>query len=167
METLFFVFPQARGAEVARLVVDLDAAPMGFVTTNTPPSVALEDAVGGPLPIPWASAYGTPSFEYPANDRIAAFTKNLIEFNPDIPMATASASFWTYDFVYMLGEAMKKAGTVDDVAAISEAMQSTTYDGVSGMICYRNDERIPSADIGSVFVLDGEVESANTPSACN
>ena len=35
-----------------------------------------------------------------------------------------------YDHVYMLVEAMKKAGTVDDVAKVKAALMSTTYNGV-------------------------------------
>ena len=35
-----------------------------------------------------------------------------------------------YDHVYMLVEAMKKAGTVDDVAAVRKQLQSMTYDGM-------------------------------------
>jgi branched-chain amino acid transport system substrate-binding protein len=35
-----------------------------------------------------------------------------------------------YDHVFMLVEAMKKAGTVDDVAKIRAALQSMTYDGL-------------------------------------
>jgi len=163
---VFYVYPQARGAEAARITADLGAA-KGFVTTNTPASVALEEAVGGPLPIPWASAYGTPSFEYPANERIEAFTEKILAFEPKLPLDVASAVFWFYDYVAMLAEAMEQAGSVEDVPAIAEALQSITYDGVAGRICYRENERIPSADIGSVFVVDGEVESKNTPSSCD
>ncbi|MGH8764208.1 MAG: hypothetical protein ACRET8_00670, partial [Burkholderiales bacterium] len=35
-----------------------------------------------------------------------------------------------YDHVYMLVEAMKKAGTVDDVAKVKAALMSITYDGL-------------------------------------
>ena len=35
-----------------------------------------------------------------------------------------------YDHVYMLVEAMKKAGTVDDVAKVKAALMSTSYNGV-------------------------------------
>jgi branched-chain amino acid transport system substrate-binding protein len=35
-----------------------------------------------------------------------------------------------YDHVYMLVEAMKKAGTVDDVAKVKQALMSFTYNGV-------------------------------------
>ena len=35
-----------------------------------------------------------------------------------------------YDHVYMLVEAMKKAGTVDDPAAVKKQLMSMTYDGL-------------------------------------
>jgi len=35
-----------------------------------------------------------------------------------------------YDHVYMLVEAMKRAGTVDDIAKVKKALQSFTYDGL-------------------------------------
>ena len=34
------------------------------------------------------------------------------------------------DSVYMLGEAMKRAGSVDDVAKVKQALMSFTYNGV-------------------------------------
>jgi branched-chain amino acid transport system substrate-binding protein len=35
-----------------------------------------------------------------------------------------------YDHVYMLVDAMKRAGTVDDVAKVKQALESFTYHGV-------------------------------------
>jgi ABC-type branched-subunit amino acid transport system substrate-binding protein len=46
------------------------------------------------------------------------------------PAPLTDITLWQYDYVYMLVEAMKLAGTVDDTTAIAEAMEGITIDGV-------------------------------------
>ena len=46
------------------------------------------------------------------------------------PAPLTDITLWQYDYVFMLVEAMKKAGTVDDTTAIAEAMEGITIDGV-------------------------------------
>ncbi|MBV9859150.1 MAG: ABC transporter substrate-binding protein [Alphaproteobacteria bacterium] len=52
-----------------------------------------------------------------------------------------------YDHVYMLVEAMKKAGTVDDVEAIRKALLSMTYDGLWKISFDAHAEQIMNFDI--------------------
>jgi branched-chain amino acid transport system substrate-binding protein len=51
-----------------------------------------------------------------------------------------------YDHVYMLVEAMKKAGTVDDVAKVRSALMGLEYQGVWN-IGYRNSEAVFGFDV--------------------
>src|SRR5216117_1990635 len=54
-----------------------------------------------------------------------AFCKRDFPYD-QAPLCSSSC----YDHVYMLVEAMKKAGTVDDPAAVKKALMSMTYDGL-------------------------------------
>ncbi len=46
------------------------------------------------------------------------------------PAPLTDVSLWQYDYVFMLVEAMKIAGTVDDTVAIADAMEGITIDAV-------------------------------------
>jgi len=64
--------------------------------------------------------------------KVAKFVKAYKDFyKRDFPYDQAPlCSASCYDHVYMLVEAMKKAGTVDDPAAVKKALMSMTYDGL-------------------------------------
>lgn len=166
VDVLFYFYPQARAAEVISLALQLDVAPGGFATRNVDPAIALEGAIGEPLPVPFFSAQGTPSFAYPPNDRVAEYAETLKAFAPNMPLTGANSSFYMYDFVYMLVEAMKAAGTVDDPTAVAEALRELTYEGAAGTVCFAEDQRTAIYDTGLVFVRDGEVESKTRESEC-
>jgi branched-chain amino acid transport system substrate-binding protein len=52
-----------------------------------------------------------------------------------------------YDHVYMLVEAMKRAGTVDDVAKVKQALMSFTYHGVWNIRYDKTGEEVFDFDI--------------------
>ncbi|MEO7116080.1 MAG: ABC transporter substrate-binding protein [Caldimonas sp.] len=62
------------------------------------------------------------------------------------PMCSSSC----YDHVYMLVEAMKRAGTVDDVAKIKQALLSFTYDGIWKIRYDKTGEEVINFDIVDV-----------------
>ena len=62
------------------------------------------------------------------------------------PMCSSSC----YDHVYMLVEAMKRAGTVDDVAKIKQALLSFTYDGMWKIRYDKTGEEVINFDIVDV-----------------
>ena len=55
-----------------------------------------------------------------------------------------------YDHVYMLVEAMKRAGTVDDVAKVRKALESFTYDGLWNIRYDNTGEEVINFDIVDV-----------------
>lgn len=55
-----------------------------------------------------------------------------------------------YDHVYMLTEAMKKAGTVDDVAKVKEALMSFTYPGLWNIRYDKTGEEVFNFDVVDV-----------------
>jgi branched-chain amino acid transport system substrate-binding protein len=58
-------------------------------------------------------------------DSYKAFHKRDFPYN-QAPLCSSSC----YDHVYMLVEAMKKAGTVNDIGEIRAALLATTYNGL-------------------------------------
>ena len=55
-----------------------------------------------------------------------------------------------YDHVYMLVEAMKKAGTVDDVAKVKAALMSFTHEGLWNIRYDKTGEEVINFDIVDV-----------------
>jgi ABC-type branched-subunit amino acid transport system substrate-binding protein len=166
MDTLFYFFPQARAAEAINLAIQLGAAPMGFSTRNVDPAVAISGATGSPLPLPFHSLQGTPSFQYPPNDGVKKVADAMKALDPNMPLTGANSTFYQYDFVKMLVKAMQKAGTVEDTAAIADALKTVVYDGAAGKVCFAKDQRTAIYDTGQIFVRDGKVESTTTAGAC-
>jgi ABC-type branched-subunit amino acid transport system substrate-binding protein len=165
-DMIYYFFPQARVSEVLRATLDLQAAPT-FGGRAINPKAAVSEAIGKPIPIPFYSSFSSPSFEFPPNEKVQAFRDRLLAFEPAVAGGHATFSFFSYDFVPMLVEAMKKAGTVEDTAAIGKALHEITYDGVIGKICYGAEIRTAQSDGGLIFVRDGQIDSRVFPSPCN
>jgi branched-chain amino acid transport system substrate-binding protein len=166
VDGVYFNHPMAVVNEVLRTVVQLGAGPKGFGGRNLNPNAPLKTAIGGPIPIPFFSTQATPSFEYPGNAKVKAFTERIKAFAPEIVGANTTFSFFTYDVVYMLVEAMKQAGTVTDTAKIGSALGNLSYDGVVGRICFGKTVRTTSLDGGVIVVRDGKLDSKVSPSTC-
>lgn len=165
-DLIYYFFPQARTGEVLRTAIDLNAAPM-FGGRAISPKAAMSDAIGKPISIPFFTTFASPSFDYPPNAKVQDFRDRLVAFDKNVAGPVASFAFFSYDFVYMLVEAMKKAGTVDDTAKIGKALDQLTYDGVIGKICFGKDNmRTAVNDGGLIFVKDGKVDSRTIPSPC-
>jgi branched-chain amino acid transport system substrate-binding protein len=164
-DAIFFFWPQSRVNEVLRPVIDLAAAD-NFGGRQLSPSAALGSATGSAIPITFFSSYASPNFEYPPNEKIRAYRERLLAFEPAVSGAFGSFSFWGYDFVPMLVEAMKRAGTVDDTKAIAEALGTMTHEGVIGKICFGKEMRTARSDGGLVFVRNGQIDSRVFPSVC-
>jgi len=164
-DLVFFFFPQARVNEALRPTLALNAAPM-FGGRAISPNAAVSQAIGKPIPIPFFTTFASPSFDYPPTDKVKAFRERLLAFDRNANSPLASFAFLTYDFVPMLVEAMKKAGTVEDTAKIAAALREITYDGVIGKICFGREMQTARYDGGIIFVRDGKVDSRVVPSPC-
>ena len=165
-DAIYFLYPQAQAPDLLRTVVDLNAGGKGFGARAVDPNVALKGVNGKPLPFPFFTTYNTPSFDYPATDKVKAYRERLLAFSPGLAGPSVSFSFFTYDFVYMLTEAMKKAGSVDDTAKIAAAMTALTYDGVAGKICFPGGVRNAVMEGGQIWVREGKLDPKLIPSGC-
>ncbi len=164
-DMIYFFFPQVRVDEVLRSVIDLNASPM-FGGRAINPKAAVSTAIGKPIAIPFYTSFSSPSFEFPPNQKVEAFRERLLKFDPAVDGGHATFAFFSYDFVPMLVEAMKKAGTVEDTAAIGKALSELTYDGVIGKICFGKEMRTAYSDGGLIYVTNGKIESKSLPSPC-
>lgn len=165
VDAIYFLYPQAAAPDLMRSVAELNAVPKGFGGRNISPDAALKLAIGKPVPFPFFSSQGTPSFDYPPNPKVKAYTERMKQTGANLGV-TANFSFFTYDFVHMLAAAMSKAGTVEDTAKVAEALSSMKYDGVAGKICFGKDVRTATYDGGQIFVRNGKVDSKAFPSSC-
>ncbi len=166
VDGIYFLQPQVLAPDVLRAILELKVPLKAFGGRALEPTVALKVNDGKPLPFVFFSQLPTPSFEYPANARTKAYTDRLKAFDARAAGANAGFSFWTYDYVFMLVEAMKKAGTVTDNAKIAAALGTITYDGVAGKICFGKEMRTASLDGGQVHVRDAKIEAKAVASAC-
>jgi ABC-type branched-subunit amino acid transport system substrate-binding protein len=164
-DAIFFFWPQAKVNEVLRPVIDLKAT-NAFGGRQLSPNAALSTAIGSAIPITFFSSYANPNFEFPPTEKIKAYRDRLIAFEPAVNGAFGSFSYWGYDFVPMLVEAMKKTGSVSDTKAIAETLKTMTYEGVIGKICFGKEMRTARSDGGLIFVRDGKVDSRSFPSPC-
>jgi branched-chain amino acid transport system substrate-binding protein len=165
VEATYFLWPQGSAPDLMRAVSELNAGAKGFVARNVSPAAALKLAIGKPVSYPFFSVQGTPSFDYPPNAKVQAYTERMKKLGGDLGVA-ANFSFFTYDFVGMLAAAMTAAGTVDDTAKIAQALGAMTYDGVAGKVCFDKSVRTAIYDGGQILVRDGKVESKAAPSSC-
>jgi branched-chain amino acid transport system substrate-binding protein len=78
-------------------------------------------------------------------DAYKAFYKKDFPYD-QAPLCSSSC----YDHVFMLVEAMKKAGTVDDVAKVKQALLSFTYEGLWNVRYDKTGEEVINFDIVDV-----------------
>jgi branched-chain amino acid transport system substrate-binding protein len=71
-----------------------------------------------------------------------AFYKTKFPYD-QAPLCSSSC----YDHVFMLVEAMKKAGTVDDVAKVKQALESITYPGIWNIRFDKTGEEVFNFDV--------------------
>lgn len=105
--------------------IGISAKIFGAVVWNSPDFIEAANSEG-------TYAYSDASTS--TNDKIKNYVKRFED-----AMGTKSQTYdkSTYDFVYILVEAMKKAGTIDDTDKIRQALLEIEYDGVNGNIAFQ------------------------------
>jgi branched-chain amino acid transport system substrate-binding protein len=79
------------------------------------------------------------------------------KFNQDVQVYSP----YSYDAVFVIAEAMKRAGKADR-AAIAAAMPATNYTGVTGTIAFDEKGDIKGGAISMMRVQDGKLEYIST-----
>ena len=84
-------------------------------------------------------------------------TKYKAKFNQDVQIYSP----YSYDAVYVIAEAMKRAGSADR-AAITGAMPATNYAGVTGTVSFDEKGDIKGGAISMFKVKEGKLEYIST-----
>jgi len=87
-------------------------------------------------------------------DFVAKYKKR---FNTDVQVYSP----YSYDAVYVIVEAMKKAGKADR-AAITAALRDTNYDGLTGKVAFDAKGDIKDGAISMFEVKDGKLSYVST-----
>jgi len=88
----------------------------------------------------------------------AEFTdKYKKRFNADVQVYSP----YSYDAVYVLGEAIKRAGKTDR-AAVAAAVPATSYNGVTGTVAFDDKGDVKGGAISMFKVVNGKMEYVST-----
>lgn len=155
--------PPARTLEVLKLAAQLKASKALAAWVVSPK--ALETAHLG---LPAFTANSAPSLDFPSTPQISSLAKRVAAFAPSLPL-TKDFVFLSYDFVYMLTQAMARAKSVTDVDAISQQLLKMKYEGVAGPICYGDgpDTRNVVAPSYLAADIDGKVTVTSRDRSCS
>jgi branched-chain amino acid transport system substrate-binding protein len=154
VDILLISYVLAQATAEMRQASELDAVP-AFAVWNLTPNLALSTALGKPIPGSFIILFNTKQ-QYSPTSQAATdfFTKLRARLGANLP-DLAGQSLWYYDYVFLLVDAMKKAGTVDDTNAVANALETVSHDGVLGKVSF---DKLHSAshaiDIG--FVKNGQ-----------
>jgi branched-chain amino acid transport system substrate-binding protein len=119
---------------LARSVAQLNAAKavVGFGGLPAEVPLAYEEETGKPYPLPYATLTTQQNLGDPTTPGAETLKKLYVEKTGEDPSSLyASGLWWYYEPWFVLAEAMEKAGTVEDVDAIAEAIGEITRSGVS------------------------------------
>ncbi|MCH8901787.1 MAG: ABC transporter substrate-binding protein [Chloroflexi bacterium] len=95
------------------------------------PANLIETLVGIPLTTPVIAGAAARQCAQPTSDEAADYCERYKAFKGGTLPVAEFVSLMTYDYTYMLVAAMQQAGTVEDTTAISQALETLHYDGVS------------------------------------
>ena len=90
------------------------------------------------------------------------FVDGFLAFTGASELPTQSAAIlWTYDFPWILAQAMEQAGSVDDAEAIGQALHEVTRDGLIGELTFdEGNKAVFGFDITNV-AADGTITTEN------
>jgi len=140
----------AIGGPMGRQAMELDAAPIfiGWSCRYEP----IREALGGDLDRPYIYFQPGVDLNNPWTDGQKELVARYLAFTGETePPPNLYAAAWGYDFLHMLVEAMKKAGTVDDVDAVAAALRSIKYDGLAHPIDF--DDKTNKVDLPTAGIL--------------
>jgi hypothetical protein len=105
---------------------------------------ATSTAIGEPIEQPWVVVNMPGIMEVLEDGTKVAPREGQLQYLDDVENVLGAeisvdegGALYFYDYVFMLVEAMKQAGTVDDTAAIADALETLSFEGPTmGPISY-------------------------------
>jgi branched-chain amino acid transport system substrate-binding protein len=119
-------------------------------------SIALKDAVNGPLPIPYVGLYVAPTMEDPQIAATKAFAAKYAATGNPIT-STAYYALWYYDPVLMLVKAMQVAKSTTNPTAVRKALRTIRWNGALGFVCFTK-QNIIEYGTTTALVKNGKVQ---------
>ena len=86
------------------------------------------------------------------NEKVQNFIKSYTEKNGEEPSAFSALA---YDGIYMLKDAIEKAGSTEDKQAIVDGLKGIQFDGVTGHLEF-DDNNNPIKSVSMIKVVDGD-----------
>jgi branched-chain amino acid transport system substrate-binding protein len=130
---VIFVGPSAGPATaMARQMVDLGDVTKYFFGSGAQASLALQDAIGKPVPFEYL--YNTPGAvdPYLKDPKVTAYLDKYKQVNGSIPTGSVGFTSFYYSPVRALVGAMQAAGTVTDVEKIAAQLTKVTVEPIVG-----------------------------------
>ena len=134
-DVVFVCCTSTANANIAKQAIEFDAAP-AFMSWGGSLRPATSTAIGEPIEQPWVVVNMPGIMEVLEDGTPVAPREGQLEYlnnvgevlGEEISVDEGGALYF-YDYVFMLVEAMKQAGTVDDTAAIADALATMTFNG--------------------------------------
>jgi branched-chain amino acid transport system substrate-binding protein len=163
-DLLFVCCTSTTNSLLVKQANELNVAP-AFISKGGSLRPPTSDATGGPITQPYVSTIAPGEMEILKDGTVVAprpgYQKYLSDLKSELgvePSVNENGALYFYDYVYMLVEAMKQAGTVTDTKAIADKIESMDFSGPTlGPIKYQPSHlvRVPA---DSCMVTNGKVD---------
>jgi branched-chain amino acid transport system substrate-binding protein len=130
-DVLLYGVTQQPSLAILKQALDLGVAKEYYTTNGSCCADPLSNAQGKPIASPWAGLAFPANLEFPSTDGAKHLAAALKTKNGKL-RAEDSFAVVGYDQVQALVQAMVAAGSIDDVAKVSGAFSTTTFDLIEG-----------------------------------
>jgi branched-chain amino acid transport system substrate-binding protein len=125
-----------------------------FYGSNIRLAIAIAEALGRPLNVPYTSIYQPAVLEQLPGGELLSNRPGIKTFVSDFESTLgkkvtpqAGLGFYFYDWVFLLRDAMVKAGTVSDTTKVAEALETVQRDGAIGTVRFKAHASAADADV--------------------
>ena len=127
---LLYGATEVESLAILKQAVTLNAAPAYYTVNGSCCQDPISNAIGKPITAPWAGLAFPFSMQYPTSTKVLSIRTALTSMGgigPEDSFAVVG-----YDQVSLIIQAMQKAGTTDDVAAIDNAFATGSFTLIEG-----------------------------------
>jgi branched-chain amino acid transport system substrate-binding protein len=168
-DLLFVCCTSTTNSLIVKQSIELNVAP-AFISKGGSLRPPTSDATGGAISLPYVSTIAPGELEILKDGTVVAPRPGYAQYLKDLktvlgkdPSANESTALYTYDYVFMLVEAMKVAGTVKDTKAIADALEKLKFNGPAmGPISYSS-AHFAQVDADTCLVTNGKVDCKVLP----
>jgi ABC-type branched-subunit amino acid transport system substrate-binding protein len=163
-DLLFVCCTSTTNSLLVKQAIELNAAP-AFISKGGSLRPPTSDATGGPISLPYVSTIAPGEMEILKDGTVVAPRPGYQQYLKDLksqlgldPSVNENGALYFYDDVFMLVEAMKQAGTVDDTKAIADKIGSMTFNGPTLGSIKHQPSHLALVPADSCMVTNGKVD---------